>query len=236
MKKLLLISFLFVSSAHAEDVNPAVIANISARMTALEEQNRQLTGRIEELEYQSKQIEAKLEAAATAPAPVPEPIAESTPAPTSENPYVTKVGDENPTYVTKPEPEEPNLMMENDFDNAFTYVASEDYAKAKPALTEFIKKYPQTDLAGEAYFWMGEVAWSQKDYTNAALNYLKGYKEAPTGGKASENILKMALTLNQLGKKDEACKYVQRFETEFPDSHPSLKAKSSQAKTSIGCK
>ena len=65
---------------------------------------------------------------------------------------------------------------------------------------------------------------------------MKGYKEAPTGDKASENILKMALTLKELGKKDEACKYVARFETEFPDAHSDLKGKASAAKTELGCK
>jgi TolA-binding protein len=169
MKKLLLLAFFFVSSANAEGINPAVIADISARMTALEEQNRQLTGRIEELEYYSKQLEAKL---AAAPAPTPA-IAEPAPV-ASDNPYVTIVGDENPIDVTRPEPAaQPNSNIEDDFDVAFSHIATEDYAKAVPALTEFIKKHPKTDLAGEAYFWLGEVAWSKKDYTNNYHGKLK---------------------------------------------------------------
>jgi len=256
MKKLLLALpfLLFGPSANAESDQSAAIAQLTSKITQMEEENRRLNGRIEELEHSLSQLrgeiaESKIKAAgvesATPPLPgtgglrpllgQPGVVTESSAADGSKvlkfNPYVTKV-----TTQETPRETPGNETAEAEFDDIFQSVASEDYKTAKPALKAFVLKHPGTSMAGEAYFWLGEMAWSEHDYNNAAINYLKGYTEAPKGEKASENILKMALTLKELGKKDEACKYIDRFSREFPDAHRDLRNKANTAKIELGCK
>lgn len=249
---------LLSTAAMAASEDPSIaIAQLNARISNLEEVNRRLAGKIDELQHEIDQQNA---AQAVAPqaqpvAAAPTPVLGQTPNPlslnaadgstvTKPNPYVTKVAP--PVAQPAPAPEiapaaiqpasDKEEAEEDEFDKIFKSVAAEDYKTAKPALKAFIEKYPNTDLAGEAYFWLGEISWSQRNFNDAAINYLKGYKEAPTGEKAPENILKMALTLKELKKNTEACKYISRFETEFPNAHEDLKAKAASAKVDIGCK
>ncbi len=235
-KTFFLIALLLPSFSYSAEGNAT--AELSARVTSLEEYNRQLTGRIEELEYQLKQAESRLNQVENTQRNLAEASKFQPDAAETANPYVTRVGDINPKYQKAPsqQPEpETNPAMEEEFDTAFTYIATEDYALAKPALNKFISKYPRTNLAGESYFWLGEIAWAEKDYNNAAINYLKGYKEHPAGDKAAENILKLALTLRELKKNDQACKNLQRFDTEFQDAHVSLQSKAKSARAELGC-
>jgi len=244
MKKLLLsLSLLFIcASAQAQDEQ--AIARLTAKITVLEEENRRLNGKIEELEHSLAQLrgemaESKLKAAAEQPSTgaggmrplLGQPGSEASAADGSKvsrpNPYVTKITTEENTD---------NAAAEAEFDEIFQSVAAEDYKTAKPLLKAFVLKHPGTSLAGEAYFWLGEIAWSEHDFNTAAINYLKGYKEAPRGEKAPENILKMALTLKELGKNDEACKYIERFTAEFPEAHRDLRNKANSAKIELGCK
>ena len=245
MKKLLFILILVSLStlAHAQD-DPGAAARLTAKITVLEEENRRLNGRIEELEHNLAQMRVQAEAQAAKPA-TPEPVV------TGVRPLMgqaelggetsaadgSKVSRPNP-YVMRVNPEEnvTSVTAEAELDDIFQSVEAEDYKTAKPALKAFVQKYPGTSASGEAYFWLGEIAWSERDYNTAAINYLKGYKEAPRGEKAPENILKMALTLKELRKNEEACKYIERFIAEFPDAHRDLRNKANSAKIELGCK
>lgn len=238
MKKYLLpLSVLMISTAAiaAEQSDPSIaIATLTARVNNLEEENRRLTGKVDELQHSVEQARKDLAVAAAEAkaAPSSEPVIMGQPGKSNaaDGSAVTK----SSPYVTKVAPASDGV--DNEFDEVFKSVVAEDYKTARPALKAFVTKHPGTSQAGEAYFWLGEIAWSERDFNTAAINYLKGYKEAPTGEKAPENILKMSLTLKELGKKEEACKYVERFETEFPDAHTDLKGKAASAKTSLACK
>jgi tol-pal system protein YbgF len=251
MKKSFLLAFaliLPVAAIAAENNSGANLAQMSAKIMQLEEDNRKLNGRIEELQFDIKQLDEQIQALALKPAaPAPEAPEVSDvpptnninalgnkPAESSTPSYVTKVGETNEKYVKKVEPvEDPT---EQEFDKAFLNIAKEDYKQAKIDFKDFVTNYPGTELSGEAYFWLGEIAWSDKDYNSSAINYLKGYKEAPTGGKAADNIFKLAMSLKELKKKDEACKNLKRFDTEFPEAHPNLKAQAEDELQKLKCK
>lgn len=234
MKKLLIASAITLISfaANAEDQSTA-IASMSARLTQLEETNRQLTGKVEELEHRLNQVSdiavKAQEQAVNTPAEITGTTAVDGSAVSRPNEYVTKIA---PT----PEVAAASSAAEREFDAAFLNIAKEDYPAAKSQFKSFTEKYPGTSLAGESYFWIGEIAWTERDFNTAAINYLKGYKESPTGEKAAENILKLALTLKELGKKDEACKNIARFQQEFPAAHANLQDKAINAKIDLGCK
>jgi len=242
MKKLFLaISVLFIATAAQalEQNDPSIaIATLTAKVNNLEEENRRLVGKVDELQHSIElarkdiaAVQAEPKIVVTSPT---EPIVLGQPGSRTNtadgstiskpSPYVTKVNSASETGLN------------DEFDEIFKSVVAEDYKTARPGLKGFVEKHPGTSQAGEAYFWLGEIAWSERDFNTAAINYLKGYKEAPTGEKASENILKMALTLKELGKKDEACKYLSRFNSEFPDAHSDLKNKAGTAKIDMGCK
>ena len=76
---------------------------------------------------------------------------------------------------------------------------------------------PQDYLAGNAQYWMGETYYVRGRYQDAAVTFAEGYQKYPTNSKAPDNLLKLGMSLGQLGKKADACvAFAQGFEQEIP--------------------
>ena len=67
------------------------------------------------------------------------------------------------------------------------------------------KKHPKDPLVGNAYYWQGETYYIRRDYVNAADSFRQGFEALPTGPKAPDNLLKLAMSLNALNRDKEAC-------------------------------
>ena len=50
-------------------------------------------------------------------------------------------------------------------------------------------------LASNAYYWLGETFYVQKNFQKAAISFAKGYQKFPKGNKAIDQLFKLALTL-----------------------------------------
>lgn len=87
---------------------------------------------------------------------------------------------------------------------------------ASTGFKDFITKYPDHNLAGNAEFWLGETYWLQQDFTSAAQAYLNSYKQYPKSSRAPESLLKLGQSLSRLGQKDQACATIGSVDTEFP--------------------
>lgn len=110
------------------------------------------------------------------------------------------------------------------------------FEAAEEKFNDFIKKYPKSSLQSNAYFWYGETFFRRKKFDKAAVNYLKGYKQFPKGAKAADSLLKLALSLGELKKKQEACNMIAKLEADFP-SRPAISIKRAKdAKIKFGCK
>ena len=80
-----------------------------------------------------------------------------------------------------------------------------DYETAEFALKEFIDKNKDHDLAGSAQYWYGETFRIRQLYSDAATAYLDGYQNYPKSDKAPDNLLKLGITMVQLGEKEQGC-------------------------------
>jgi len=108
---------------------------------------------------------------------------------------------------------------------------------AKERFKNFIQKHPKSSMISNAYFWYGECFFKQKDYNTAAVNYLKGYKESPKGAKSSDGLLKLALSLGELKKTEEACNMLVKLDREFPSNRTAASKKMAEdAKLKFGCR
>ncbi len=90
------------------------------------------------------------------------------------------------------------------------------YADAQTGFKEFLAKYPDHNLAGSAQYKLGETYYAQQDYSDAAQNYLTGYKQFPKSRRAADSLLKLGLSLNKLGQKDQGCAALGSVGSEFP--------------------
>lgn len=90
------------------------------------------------------------------------------------------------------------------------------YDDAQAGFKEFLAKYPDHNLAGSAQYKLGETYYAQQDYSDAAQNYLTGYKQFPKSRRAADSLLKLGLSLNKLGQKEQGCAALGSVGSEFP--------------------
>jgi tol-pal system protein YbgF len=96
---------------------------------------------------------------------------------------------------------------------------------AKQEFSDYVKFYPNTDLAGNAYFYLAELAYKQGNFQEAVTNYDQVLQNFPTGNKAPSSDLKKGLSLIELGKKDDGIAQLRHVIQRYPRSNEALQAK-----------
>ena len=96
---------------------------------------------------------------------------------------------------------------------------------AKQEFSDYVKFYPNTDLAGNAYFYLAELAYKQGNFQEAVTNYDQVLQNFPTGSKAPSSDLKKGLALIELGKKDDGIAQLRHVIQRYPRSNEALQAK-----------
>lgn len=104
-----------------------------------------------------------------------------------------------------------------------------DYAGAEAAFGKLVSTYPRDPLAGSAQYWVGESQYLRKQYQKAADSFLDGYRKYSGSDKASDTLLRLGMSLAELGKTEAACATFKKLGARFPNS-----AQRGQAKTAAG--
>jgi tol-pal system protein YbgF len=122
------------------------------------------------------------------------------------------------------------------YNQAFRLLNQTRYEEAGEAFEAFTQKYGDDPLIGNAYYWLGETRYIQRDYVKAADSFRQGFEVLPSGPKAPDNLLKLAMTLRALNRNDDACTVLNQIKVKFKKSSSSLLEKTEQERTRIGCK
>jgi len=91
--------------------------------------------------------------------------------------------------------------------------------------SDYIKYYPNTDLAGNCYFYLGEIQFKQANYQQAAQSYDQVLQNFPSGNKAASAQLKKGFALVELGKQDDGVSELRRLIQRYPHSPEALQAR-----------
>jgi tol-pal system protein YbgF len=91
--------------------------------------------------------------------------------------------------------------------------------------SDYIKFYPNTDLAGNCYFYLGEIQFRQSNYQQAAQSYDQVLQNFPSGNKAASAQLKKGFALIELGKQDDGVSDLRRVLQRYPHSPEALQAR-----------
>ncbi len=121
------------------------------------------------------------------------------------------------------------------FDYAFGLLKNSDNAGAAKAFQAFVAQHPQDPLAGNAMYWLAQISYAQGQYDQSAVTFLDAYRKYPKSAKAGESLLKVGLSMSNLGKKKEACAALSRFSSEFPDAADNLRRLAASEKQKLGC-
>ncbi len=91
--------------------------------------------------------------------------------------------------------------------------------------SDYIKFYPNTDLAGNSYFYLGEIQFRQGNYQAAAQSYDQVLQNFPSGNKTASAQLKKGFALIELGKQDDGVSELRRLIQRYPHSPEALQAR-----------
>jgi len=130
----------------------------------------------------------------------------------------------------------PNKPAKEQYEFAVSFMKVGDYETAEFALKEFIDKNRDHDLAGSAQYWYGETFRIRQLYSDAATAYLDGYQNYPKSKKAPDNLLKLGITMVQLGEKDQGCKMISGLKKEYPKASKSVLQKAQYEQKKFKCK
>ena len=130
----------------------------------------------------------------------------------------------------------PDKAPNEQYEFAVSFMKIGDYETAEFALKEFIEKNKDHDLAGSAQYWYGETFRIRQLYSDAATAYLDGYQNYPKSKKAPDNLLKLGITMVQLGEKDQGCKMISGLKKEYPKASKSVLQKAQYEQKKFKCK
>ena len=209
----------------------SAIADLTARLDAMERQLATLTGQAEESGHRIRQLEAALEqyrraeearaSAAVAVMPQPEP-ARAAPTQTAQAAPVTA------SPWTGAEVEEAYLV-------GFRQWEAGHYAEHQKSLEAMANKYPKhrrasyaLNLAGRAYLDEGKPA-------TAAKILLSSYQTHPKGERAADSLYFLGQSLMKLKKPAEACKVYDELQSVYPDMRAWVKQRLPEARKEAKC-
>jgi tol-pal system protein YbgF len=96
---------------------------------------------------------------------------------------------------------------------------------ATQEFSDYVKFYPNTDLAGNCYFYLGEIQFRQGNYQQAAQSYDQVLQNFPSGNKTASAQLKKGFSLIELGKQDDGVTELRRVIQRYPKSNEALQAR-----------
>jgi len=112
-----------------------------------------------------------------------------------------------------------------EYDEAWRLVERKDYRAAIPRLREFLKKHPNSGLADNAQYWLGECFYGLKEYDQAILEFDAVRRKYPKGDKVPAALLKQGFAFAELGDKVDARLILQELVDRFPQSEEAGRAK-----------
>ncbi|TGY90463.1 tol-pal system protein YbgF [Marinicauda algicola] len=254
-----------------------VAEQLMVRVDALEREQRVLTGEVERLAFQNRQLRQELEAlggdldAILAGGAVPsdsgpallepetgEPGADDDVAVVDPNDPFAEVRAEATRPLTLPgnaatgdraagtgrdtgardlaEPSPAPLPEPAEmFTTGRNLLLDGDYGGAQELFARFTQAYPGDDLAGQAWYWLGETHFVQGDFQSAADSYLASLRAERSGPRAPDALVRLAASLAAMDQVAEACGVLENFDAEFPNADDEARRKARREAARAGC-
>jgi tol-pal system protein YbgF len=117
--------------------------------------------------------------------------------------------------------EDPQVL----YDRGYTLFHQKSYDLAEASFRTFLARFPDSELADNALFWIGESHYAKGDYEAALAVFAETVARFPQGNKVSDALLKAGRSLEQLGRVDEAASTYREVQERFPGSVAAAGAK-----------
>ncbi|WP_307331975.1 tol-pal system protein YbgF [Pseudomonas lini] len=102
------------------------------------------------------------------------------------------------------------------YDAAFDLIKAKDFDKASQAFAAFLRKYPNSQYAGNAQYWLGEVNLAKGDLQGAGQAFAKVSQLYPKHNKVPDSLYKLADVERRLGHPDKVKGILQQVVSQYP--------------------
>lgn len=110
-----------------------------------------------------------------------------------------------------------------------------DFAGAQESFANFVQNYPQNDLAGDAWYWLGETHFVQGEFPDATEAYIASLRANERGEKAPDALIRLGASLAALDRLDQACATLNNFSRQFPNAGEDARRKARREAARAGC-
>jgi tol-pal system protein YbgF len=130
----------------------------------------------------------------------------------------------------------PTTSNKPQFDAAMGKLSKGEYDEARAAFRSFADANPQDALASQAVYWVGAIAYVQKDYPDAARAFVEEIKKYGTSARAPDSMLKLGQSLIAMKQKSQGCTTLDALPGKYPQASPNVLAQAKEARKAARCK
>lgn len=248
------------AAVQMDDISGDQAANYEVRLTALENQLRDLTGQLEEMRFRSEETARRLETfmadtefrfnemsgggapggqpgsaaspqgGGSASAPIGENAGSVAEVETGEIQAVPGTGQ----TAALPDGTLPVGTPVQQYEYAYGLLAQGKYDAAEAGFRAFLDQHSKHELAGNANYWLAQSYYVRSQYERAAKTFLEGYQAYPNSSKAPDYLLKIGMSLSKIDQKQDACAVFSELESRYPNS-PAAKERLAGERKAAGC-
>ena len=122
------------------------------------------------------------------------------------------------------------------FDAAMTLLSKAQYDEARAAFRNFADTNPKNELTPQAVYWVGDIAYVQKDYPNAARAFAEEIKKYGNSPRAPDSMLKLGQSLIAMNQKQEGCTALGALQSKYPQASATIVGQVKASRKAAGCK
>jgi len=233
-----------------------VVETLMERLDAMDYQVREMTGLVEQLQFENRQLRQQVEAMQMQGAPAAEPqlddaamafmndgLDDSMGGASEDglddeereaDPFAEARAAATGTLGGNPAPvaADPTTV----FNSARARLLDGDFDGAQMGFENFVAENPNHPNTGEALYWLGETYFVRDDFGSAADNYIASLRAQPSGPKAPDALVRLAASLRGLGRVDEACGTLAQFGRQFPNASPESRDRAARESVRANCR
>ncbi len=239
--------------------------NVESRLSQMENELRNITGKLEQQSYDIQQTQQRLDAlqqdsrmrldaleaqarsaGAQASSAPPAQSPSMQPAPMVDTNTVPPPGMQQAQSIPpslEPSPDMAGAQTGDAssvdaaslYEKGFAEIKANNYDAAEKSFAAFMKDYPAHALAPNALYWLGETYYVRKDYDKAARTFAEAYQKFPGGPKGADNLLKLGMSLSAKGEKNNACIALGQLKKEYPNGPEPVLKRGADEMTALGC-
>src|SRR6202051_158897 len=195
-----------------------VASALTSLQNSLQKQQGDSSGHVEQLSGQIQSLNDTLDELKARLAKVSKQLEDMQSSQQSQAAQTTQIQAQQQALASAPPPDVLYNNALRDYNGDKNDLATQEFSA-------YVKFIPHTDLAGNCYFYLGEIQFRQRNFQQAAQSYDQVLQNFPSGSKSASAQLKKGFALLEMGKQEDGVVELRRVIQRYPRSNEALQAR-----------